>query len=43
MRVMVPPEGMGVVGVKDRVMVTDGLCAIRSDAAIKNWTDVTDV
>jgi hypothetical protein len=25
MRVMVPPEGMGVVGVKDRVTVADGL------------------
>ncbi len=43
MRVMLPPEGMGVVGVKDKVMVTDVLCAILSDAAIKNWTDVTEV
>ena len=36
---MVPPEGIGVVGVKARVMGTDDLPAMRSDDAIVKDTD----
>ncbi len=34
MRVMVPPEGMGVDGVKASVMATHGKRATRSDEAM---------
>ena len=34
MRVMVPPEGMGVAGVKATVMATHGKRATRSDEAM---------
>jgi hypothetical protein len=40
-RVMVPPEGIGVVGVKARVTGTDDLPAMRSDEAMMNDTDET--
>jgi hypothetical protein len=43
MRVMEPPEGIGVVGVKARLTATEDLCAIRSDASMSNLTDVTAV
>ena len=43
MRVMVPPEGIGVVGVKVRVTATDDLSAILSEDAISRLTDVTAV
>ena len=37
---MVPPEGRGVVGVKERVTGTEALPAMRSDEAMSNNTDV---
>ena len=43
MRVMEPPEGMGVVGVNDSVTRTDDLCAILSEEAISNDVAVTEV
>jgi hypothetical protein len=43
MRVMVPPEGIGVAGVKDSVMVTSDLCAIRSEREMPSATDATEV
>ncbi len=41
MRVKVPPEGIGVVGVKARVKGTDDLPAMRSDEAMVKDTDET--
>ena len=41
MRVMVPPEGRGVVGVKERVTSTEALPAMRWDEAMTNDTDLT--
>ncbi len=41
MRVMVPPEGMGVAGVKASVTGTGNLQATRSDDAMLKDTDVT--
>ena len=38
---MVPPEGIGVVGVKARVTGTDDLRAMRSDEAMVKDTDET--
>ena len=38
---MVPPEGIGVVGVKARVTGTDDLPAMRSDEAMVKDTDET--
>ena len=38
---MVPPEGRGVVGVKERVTGTEALPAMRSDEAMSNDTDET--
>ena len=38
---MVPPEGRGVVGVKERVTGTEALPAMRSDEATTNDTDQT--
>ena len=38
---MVPPEGIGVVGVKARVTGTDDLPAMRSDEAMMKDTDET--
>ncbi len=38
---MVPPEGRGVVGVKERVTGTEALPAMRSDEAMSNNTDET--
>ncbi len=43
MRVMVPPEGMDVTGVKPRVTDTEDFPEIRSDDAMTNDTDVTCV
>ena len=43
MRVMEPPEGMGVVGVNDSVTRTDDLCAILSEEAMSNDVAVTEV
>jgi len=40
-RVMVPPEGRSVVGVKARLMDTEDLPARRSDDAMTNDTDET--
>ena len=37
---MVPPEGRGVVGVKERVTGTEALPVMRSDGAMPNDTDV---
>ena len=37
---MVPPEGRGVVGVKERVTGTEALPAMRSDEAMTNDTNV---
>jgi len=42
-RVMVPPEGRGVVGVKERVTGTEALPAMRSDEAMTNDTFKTVV
>jgi hypothetical protein len=39
--VIVPPEGIGLVGVKARVTGTDDLPAMRSDEAIMKDTDET--
>jgi len=41
LRVMVPPEGIGVVAVKARVTGTDDLPAMRSDEAMVKDTDET--
>ena len=38
---MVPPEGRGVVGVKERVTGTEALPAMRSEVAMTNDTDET--
>ena len=38
---MVPPEGRGVVGVKERVTGTEALPAMRSDDAMTNDTNKT--
>ena len=43
MSVMVPPEGRGVVGVKERVTGTEALPATRSDGAMANNTFKTVV
>ena len=43
MRVMVPPEGRAVVGVKERVTGTEALPAMRSDGAMANITFKTGV
>ena len=43
MRVMVPPEGRGVVGVKERATGTEALPAMRSDDAMTNDTFKTVV
>ena len=43
MSVMVPPEGRGVVGVKERVTGTEALPAMRSDGAMANNTFKTVV
>ena len=43
MSVMVPPEGRGVVGVKERVTGTEALLAMRSDGAMANNTFKTVV
>ena len=40
---MVPPEGRGVVGVKERVTGTEALPAMRSDDAMINDTFQTVV
>ena len=37
---MVPPEGRGVVGVKERVTGTEALPATRSDEAMSKDTDL---
>ena len=37
---MVPPEGRGVVGVKERVTGTEALPAMRSNEAMTNDTDL---
>ena len=37
---MVPPEGRGVVGVKERVTGTEALPAMRSDEAMTNDTNL---
>ena len=42
MRVMVPPDGIGVAGVKDNVMVTSDLCAIRSEREMSSAIDATE-
>ncbi len=43
MRVMVPPDGIGVVGAKDSVMGTMDLWAIRSEREMLSMTDTTEV
>ena len=43
MRVMVPPDGIGVVGAKDSVMGTMDLWAIRSEREMLSMTDATEV
>jgi hypothetical protein len=43
MRVMVPPDGIGVVGAKESVIVTSDLCAIRSEREMSSMTDATEV
>ncbi len=43
MRVIVPPDGIGVAGVKDSVMGTMDLWAIRSEREMLSMTDATEV